>query len=328
MAGPGPVTGDVLIERIGQLEALSRPLEPDASERLALREPVVAYAERFLEALADLPAYHDTEDLGAGINKSRIGEGPGPIEPVLDLLREHVDGPGLNPASAGHLAYIPGGGIYTSALGDYLADVTNRYAGVFFGGPGAVRLENHLLAWVREVVGYPKTALGNHTSCGSLANMIALATARDAWGLLGKDYDRAVLYLTSQTHHCITKSLRFLGLGQCVVRQVALDHRYRLRPDDLAQQIREDRSNGLRPWVVVASAGSTDVGAVDPLDAIADVAAEEDLWYHVDGAYGGFFALTSEGASRLKGMERSDSLVVDPHKTLFLPYGSGVLLVR
>jgi glutamate/tyrosine decarboxylase-like PLP-dependent enzyme len=326
--GETVVTGADLLARIGQLETQARPLEPNSSERLALREPVVDYAERFLEALKDLPAYHDTDDLGAGIWASTIGEGPGEIGAVLDLLREHVDGPGLNPASAGHLAYIPGGGIYTSALGDYLADVTNRYAGVFFGGPGAVRLENLVIDWVRQVVGYPESALGNHASCGSVANMIALATARDAAGLTGKDYNRVVLYLTSQAHHCITKSLRFLGLGECVVRQVALDDRYRMRPDDLADQIQKDRTSGLRPWVVVASAGSTDVGAIDPLDAIADVTAHEGIWFHVDGAYGGFFALTTDGTSLLKGMERSDSLVVDPHKTLFLPYGSGVLLVR
>jgi len=322
------LTNDVLLAKIARLEAQARPLEPDAMERLALREPVMTYAETFLEALDKLPAYHDTEDLGSGIRSSRIVEDPGSIEAALDLLREHVDGPGLNPASAGHLAYIPGGGIYTSALGDYLADVTNRYAGVFFGGPGAVRLENLVIDWVRRVVGYPESALGNHASCGSVANLIALATARDAAGLAGKDYHRAVLYLTSQTHHCITKSLRFLGLGECVIRHVALDDRYRMRPDQLAKQIRDDRSSGLKPWVVVASAGSTDVGAIDPLDRIADVTTQEGLWFHVDGAYGGFFALTTEGADLLDGMERSDSLVVDPHKTMFLPYGSSVLLVR
>ena len=317
-----------LIDQLAGLEAVARALEPEAEERSALFREVNEYAEQFLESLEERPAYHVTEAMGVGIRAGTVEENPPGLARALQLLGDHVDGPGLNPASGGHLGYIPGGGIYTAALGDFLSDISNRYAGVFFGGPGAVRLENLIVRWVADVVGYPEQAAGVHLAGGSMANLVALATARDAHALRGRDYDRAVVYLTTQTHHCIAKALRVLGLGDCHVREVPLDERYRMRADHLDRMIAADQAAGLKSWVVVASAGTTDVGAVDPLDAIADVTDRYDVWYHIDGAYGGFFALTGHGRTILKGMERSDSVVLDPHKSLFLPYGSGMLLVR
>lgn len=319
---------DTPLTRLAQLEAVSMALDPGPAGRAEVREPVVAYAERFLEALPTGPAYVVTEDKGRGLLEVPIGEQGIGVERALDLLGRHVDRPGLNPASGGHLGYIPGGGLYTAALGDYLADITNRYAGVFFSSPGAVLLEHQLVRWMADVAGYPATAGGTLASGGSLANLITIVAARDWHRITAGEVERAVVYLSSQTHHCVTKALRVAGLAECVVRRIPLDERYRMRPEALAAQVAADRSAGLRPWLVVASAGSTDVGAVDPLDLIADVAAREGLWYHVDAAYGGFFALVEEGRSRMRGMERADSVVMDPHKTLFLPYGLGVALVR
>jgi glutamate/tyrosine decarboxylase-like PLP-dependent enzyme len=129
-------------------------------------------------------------------------------------------------------------------------------------------------------------------------------------------------------HHCVEKALHIAGMGDARVRRVPMDDGYRMRPEALAAAIAEDRAAGLRPWLIVASAGTTDTGAVDPLDAIASVAERERCWYHVDAAYGGFFLLTEQGRSALKGIERSDSTVLDPHKGLFLPYGSGMVVVR
>jgi glutamate/tyrosine decarboxylase-like PLP-dependent enzyme len=236
--------------------------------------------------------------------------------------------PGGNTASGGHLAYIPGGGIYHAALGDYLAAVSNKYAGVFFAGPGAVRMENLLVRWIADLVGYPAGAAGHIASGGSIANLTAIATARDAHGLRGADYASAVVYLTSHAHYCIEKALRLAGMGEATIRQVAMDAGYRMRPDALEQAIAADQAQGLRPWLVVASAGTTDTGAVDPLDAIGAVARRERCWYHVDAAYGGFFLLTEHGRVALRGIETSDSVVLDPHKGLFLPYGSGVVVTR
>lgn len=322
------MTDAELLARLAQVEREALALEPGAEERSALTGQVHRYAEDFLEALPDLPAYRVTEAMGIGIREGTIGDAPVGITRALQLLRDHVDGPGLNPASGGHLGYIPGGGLFAASLGDYLADITNRYAGVFFGGPGAVRLENLVIRWVGDVVGYPAGMAGVHMAGGSVANMVALATARDGHGLRGADYAGAVVYLSSQTHHCIAKSLRVLGLGECQVREVPLDDRYRMVPETLDDLVAADRASGLRPWLVVASAGTTDVGAVDPLAAIGAVARRHGLWFHVDAAYGGFFALTARGRALMAGIEASDSVVLDPHKSLFLPYGSGVVLVR
>ena len=169
-----------LTDRIATLESIARALEPGAADRSALLREVNQYAEDFLESLPERPAYHVTDAMGIGIREGRVEEQPPGLRRALDLLRDHVDGPGLNPASGGHLGYIPGGGIYASALGDFLSDISNRYAGVFFGGPGAVRLENLVTRWVAAVVGYPDSAAGVHLAGGSMANLGAIATARDA----------------------------------------------------------------------------------------------------------------------------------------------------
>jgi aromatic-L-amino-acid/L-tryptophan decarboxylase len=189
-------------------------------------------------------------------------------------------------------------------------------------------MENMLVRWVADLVGYPASAGGNIASGGSIATLAAVATARDAHGLKAADFSSVVVYLTTQAHYCIDKALRIAGLGEAQVRQVAIDGRFRMRPEALAQTIAADREAGLRPWLVIAAAGTTDTGAVDPLAAIADVAERERCWFHVDAAYGGFFLLTEDGRRALGGIERSDSAVVDPHKGLFLPYGSGILVVR
>lgn len=234
----------------------------------------------------------------------------------------------MNPASGGHLGYIPGGGIYYSALGDFLADITNRYAGVFFASPGAVRMENMLIAWFAEILGYPKNAAGNLTSGGSIANLIAIVTARDAKGTNSKKITESVIYTSNQAHHSVQKAIRIAGLGECVLRYVKQDAAYRIISGELEKQIEEDKKNGLTPFMIIASAGTTDVGAIDPLDEIGDIAQRHQLWFHVDAAYGGFFILTTEGKKKLKGIEKSDSITIDPHKGLFLPYGLGSVLIK
>jgi glutamate/tyrosine decarboxylase-like PLP-dependent enzyme len=189
-------------------------------------------------------------------------------------------------------------------------------------------MENLLVRWVADLVGYPAKAGGSILSGGSLATLAAIATARQAFGLKGADYASVVVYLTTQAHHCIEKSLALAGLADAQVRSIATDARYRMRPDALADAIAADRSRGLRPWLVIASAGTTDTGAIDPLDAIATIAEREHCWFHVDAAYGGFFLLTDEAREALRGIARSNSVILDPHKGLFLPYGAGMVLVR
>ncbi|HUO82763.1 MAG TPA: pyridoxal-dependent decarboxylase [Gammaproteobacteria bacterium] len=288
-----------------------------------------AYAEQFLERLGELPAYRPGFGDRAGALAQAFAEQPTDIGDVLTILAREVDTPGINPASPGAFGYIPGGGLYPSALGDFLADVTNRYAGVFFAAPGAVRLEVQILDWLAALVGYPaETSGGDLTSGGSIATLSAIVAARDARGVRAADLPRHVVYLSQQSHHSVHKALRIAGLEECVHRIVAVDGHRRMDADALAAGIVADRRAGLEPWFVVATAGSTDVGAVDPLGALAEIAAAEGLWLHVDAAYGGAFLLCEPGRRRLAGIAHSDSTVIDPHKGLFLPFGSGALLVR
>jgi aromatic-L-amino-acid/L-tryptophan decarboxylase len=315
-------------KQILSLEKMARSLEPSASERMSTRQRVLDYSEDFLNNIENLKAFNLTDDKGIGLLGSPISEKGIGIDKAIGLLRKHVDTPGLNPASGGHLAYIPGGGIYYAALGDYLADVFDRYAGVFYAGPGAVRMENMLIRWMCDIVGYPTKAAGNLASCGSVANLIAVVTARDAKGIKAADIERSVIYLSEQAHHSVDKAIRIAGLGECVVRYVPIDSNYKIIPHELEKQIRNDLEDRLNPFLVVASAGTTDVGAIDPLRKIGQIAKKNNLWYHIDAAYGGFFILTEEGREKLAGIETSDSLAIDPHKGLFLPYGLGVVLVK
>jgi glutamate/tyrosine decarboxylase-like PLP-dependent enzyme len=315
-------------DEIKALEERASLLEPSAPDRRRAADEVFRYSDEFLDRIESLPAYQITESKGNGLYQSPISENGVDIADALEIIRENVDTPGLNPASGGHLAYIPGGGIYSAALGDYLADVFNRYAGVFYASPGAVRMENMLVRWMCDLVGLPPDSHGNLTTSGSLANMIAVVVARDAKGVKAVDIPRSVIYLSRQTHHSVEKAVRVAGLGECVVRHLPLDERYKIVPEAFEQQVTEDKAAGLNAFLVVASAGTTDVGAIDPLPEIGEIARRHGLWYHIDAAYGGFFILTEEGRYKLKGIDTCDSLVIDPHKGLFLPYGLGVVLVR
>ena len=319
---------EALAKRLRALEHEQRALHPGKSARKQLRRAVVDSSERFMQSLTRGHAFHEVQDGGIGLLDAPISEQGIAIGDAVSLLEQNVVLPGANTASGGHLAYIPGSSVYHASLGDYYAAVTNKYAGIFFSAPGAVRMENMLLRWAADLVGYPASAGGNIASGGSIANLAAITTARDARGLKGADYARAVVYVTSQAHHCIHKALRIAGMAEARVRNVAMDESFRMRPDALALAIAEDRKLGFTPWLVIASAGTTDTGAIDPLEAIGEVARREGCWYHVDAAYGGFFLLTEYGRKALAGIELSDSVVLDPHKSLFLPYGSGMVLVR
>lgn len=317
-----------LRQRIRELEAEGRCLEPDAVGREELRDAVVAASERYLGAIGTGPAFDERGEQGIGLLETPISESGIPFERAVGILEEHVIRPGGHPASGAHLAYLTGGGMYHAALADYLVAVCNKYAGIFFTGPGPVRMENRVVRWVADLVGYPASAGGSILSGGSLANLTAIIAARDAHRLRGADYASAVVYLTSQTHHAVHKAVRIAGLGEAPVREIALDERLRMRPEALAETIAADRAQGLKPWLVVATAGTTDAGAVDPLDDLATIAQREGCWFHVDAAYGGFFLLTEHGRRVLAGIERSDSAVLDPHKSLFLPWGAGIVVAR
>ncbi len=317
-----------MIEKIKELENIARLLEPTSEERNSLLEKTIKYSENFLNNLSSALTYNSSESNEKGIFDSKISEEPINIEEALKFLQKEVDTPGINPASGGHLGYIPGGGIYHSSLGDYLAAVTNRYAGVFFASPGAVRMENLLLDWMADIIGYPNASGGNLTSGGSISNLIAIVTARETFNIKPDEIEKTVIYLTAQAHHSIEKSLRIAGLKNCIKHYIPMDSGYRMNPEDLETLIIKDKKCGLNPWLLIGSAGTTDIGAVDPLSSLGDIAEKYKLWFHIDGAYGAFFILSDTGKKILNGLEKSDSIIMDPHKGLFLPYGSGAVLIK
>jgi aromatic-L-amino-acid decarboxylase len=315
-------------ERIRRLELEAQLLDPGAEERILLRNKVVAYADAFMEGIDGRPAFVVPGGEDSALYDSPISEGSTDPDEVLSLLDRGVNRSGVSVGSAGHLAYIPGSNLYASALADYLAAVTNRYSGLYFASPGAVRMERVLLRWMADLLGYPAASAGDLTSGGSIANLVGIVTAREAHRLKARDFDKAVVYLSEQSHHAIDKALRIAGLGESIKRFLPLDRHHRMRPDALETAVEADAKAGLRPWLIAATAGTTDTGAVDPLDDLADIAHRQGLWLHVDGAYGAPFALTEQGKQTLMGIEVSDSVVLDPHKGLFLPFGSGAVLVR
>src|SRR5215203_2073002 len=209
-------------ERIRRLELEAQPLDPGAEERVLLRDKVVVYADGFLEGIDGRPAFVMPEGEHSALYDSPISEGPAETGEVLNLLDRGVTHSGVNVGSAGHLAYIPGSNLYASALADYLAAVTNRYSGLYFASPGAVRMERILLRWMADLLGYPAASAGDLTSGGSIANLVGIVTAREAHGLKAKDFDRAVVYLSEQTHHAIDKAFRIAGLQESLKRFVPL----------------------------------------------------------------------------------------------------------
>lgn len=317
-----------LAEDIASLEAKSKALELDSTHRHELFDAVSRYTNDFLDTLPDQKAY-----TAQGYDPSphdeilRPGE-KSTMQDLLSYLAKRVDTPGINLSSGGHFGFIPGGGLYEAALGDYLAAVTNRYAGVFSASPGAVRLENAMVRWAGEVIGYSGDFGGNLSSGGSMANLTAIATARHAKNIKNRDSDTTVIYTTRRTHHSVYKALKVSGLHECVMRHIDLDANYRMDVSKLEAQIEQDLNAGLKPFLCIINAGSTDLGAVDPLIGVSKVSKKYNLWLHVDAAYGGFFMLTKWGQQILKGIELADSVILDPHKGMFLPYGTGIVLVK
>ncbi len=316
-----------MLDKIRQLEKASAGLDPNTSLRRKMTAQAVDYAESFLYKLPEMNAFE--ADRGC----SRLLEVPfdeeaGDLSDLLEMLDTAVICEGINAASGGQMGYIPGGGMFPSALGDFLADVTNRYSGISFASPGAAKMEQELVRWMAQLVGYPASAGGDLTSGGSIANLTAIVTARETQGIRARDVENSCVYMTSDTHHCIDKALRTAGLAECKKQLVPMDNNFKMDVPALEQLIQEDIASGLRPWLITASAGTTDTGAVDPVSEIAKVAEKHGLWLHVDAAYGGFFMMCSEGRQVLQGLDKAHSIVLDPHKGMFLPYGSGAVLVR
>ena len=252
--------------------------------------------------------------------------GPHPFDELLAQLERDVLPFMGRSDHPGYFAFVPFGSTWPSALGDFVASALNVYAGSWMESAGPSQVELEVLGWFKEWLGYPEAAAGSLVSGGSAANLTALACARAAAG--GLAFADDVVYVSDQSHSSLARAARLLGYGSGQVRVVPVDGSLRLGPQTLAAAMDADVRAGRRPFFVSTSAGATNTGSVDPLGPIADLCAERNVWFHADAAYGGFAVLTERGRDVLAGIERADSVTLDPHKWLYQPYECGCILVR
>jgi aromatic-L-amino-acid/L-tryptophan decarboxylase len=301
-------------------------LEPDRATRAELTRLVSDYLGDWYDGAASMPA--SGNDLGPEtidrLRRPPAEEGR-PLTAIIDDL-EAAGQAGILHPSGGHMSYIPNAGLYTSALADFLATGLNRYTGIAAAAPGFSAIEHGVVGWMTSLFDLGPNASGLLLSGGSMANFTAVVTARTA--RLGDDFTRGVIYVSPHTHHSVAKAARLAGFRSDQIVAVEVDPDLRMDPESLRGRIDEDRRAGREPFLVVASAGTTDTGTVDRLDEIAAVTDDCGLWLHVDGAYGAFFILTDRGREVLDGIEQADSIALDPHKGLSIPFGVGALVVR
>jgi len=304
-----------------------RPLEPGADEMRRLIDEAARRVIAHIESLSGQPAQNveGATDFARTLIEPLPQRGT-PYGELLDFLFDEAIPRSFTSAGPGYLAYVPGGGIYHAAVADYIADAVNRYIGVCAAAPALAQIEANVVRWFCEIAGYGRGSGGVLTTGGSMANLIAIITARKA--LLGDDFANATLYCGDQVHHAFQKSASLAGFPAANIREIPSDALFRIRIDELEAAIARDRAAGLRPFLIAGSAGTTNTGAVDDLEALARIARAQSMWFHVDGAYGAFFMLTERGRASLRGIAEADSIVLDPHKTLFLPFGTGALIVR
>jgi aromatic-L-amino-acid/L-tryptophan decarboxylase len=302
------------------------PFDPPLEDMRRMGTEVVELVTGFVDDRYSAPTfdYSGLDPLLAALSEPP----PDEATPLGDLLRtiDGAAGKGFDPANPGFVAYIPGGGLYASALADFIACVINRYTGLSRPAPALVQMEASVLRWLCDKFGYPDESQGVLTPGGSMSTLSAIVTARMA--MLGEQFLEGTIYVSDEVHHSVAKSARVAGLPQDALRVVPSDDSMHLDLEALERAVVSDRAQGRKPFLVVASAGTINAGVIDPLHEVADVAENLGLWLHVDAAYGGFFQLTKRGRERLSGIERASSITLDPHKGLFLPYGTGCLLVR
>ncbi len=246
---------------------------------------------------------------------------------VLDFVMNNVIPNSTVISHPKSYSFVPGPSNFISTMADTLATGFNIFSGGWVASPAAAELEIVTMNWLLKMFNFPiEKGGGIFTSGGSMANLTALVTARRI--KCGDDFSKAIIYLSDQAHSSNIKAIRVLGFKKEQIRILPTDIEFRISINKLKNAIAKDRLEGLQPFCFISSAGTTNTGTVDPLHDIADICEEENLWFHIDGAYGGAAILSEKGARALRGIDRADSLTVDPHKWFFQPYEIGCLLVK
>jgi glutamate/tyrosine decarboxylase-like PLP-dependent enzyme len=306
--------------------AVPHPLAMDPE---AMRRAGYATVDALVARLAD-PQADPVLRRGRGAGLRARLSGPPPEQPadyatVLSRVLADVLPHAARSDHPGYLAFIPSFTTWPAALAELTAAAANPYCGAWLESAGPAQVELEVIDWFSSWLGLPASTAGVLVTGGSAANLTALLVAREA---AGGPSPASVVYVSDQAHSSLARTARAMGLRAGQVRVLPTDDRWRLAPDTVTAAIRADRAAGRVPFALCASAGSTNTGAVDPLAALADVCAAEGLWLHVDAAYGGFAALTGQGRRELAGIERADSVTLDPHKWLYQPMECGCVLIR
>jgi glutamate/tyrosine decarboxylase-like PLP-dependent enzyme len=289
-----------------------------------------------LDHLAELragPVWRPMPDAVRKRFREPLPRAPQPLEDIHDNFMASVLPYHGGNAHPGFMGWVQGAGTVPGMLAEMLAGGLNANLGG--RDHGAIEVERQLLRWIIEIFGFPESASGLFVTGTSMANFMAVLVARaSVLGQLvrqeGLGEEGALLrgYTSRAAHGCIRQAFDLCGLGTDALRQLDVDNTQRMDIAALKEQVRRDRMAGFKPFMVIASAGTVDVGAIDDLSAIADFCAREKLWFHVDGAYGALGMLSAEIAPRLGGMRRADSIAFDFHKWGQVPYDAGFLLVR
>jgi glutamate/tyrosine decarboxylase-like PLP-dependent enzyme len=305
-------------------------LELDHATMQKMGRQVADFVARHLATLRDQPAYRTLDRTSARkLFDADPPQHPTSFDAILEHFRERVVPHHAREPHPRFLGYIPSCPTFPAVMGDWLATGFNFFAGVWPVAAGPNEVELTVLEWFRRWMGMPEGSRGLLTSGGSAATVTAVVAARHA--VLGEDTNdlsRLTVYCSDQAHSSIMKAAWIAGIARKNVRAVASDDVYRLRMESLRELVQADRKAGLRPFLVCATAGATNTGAVDPLHELADFSEKEKLWLHTDSAYAGFSVLTERGRRLLDGLGRADSLTLDPHKWLYVPFECGCLLVK
>ncbi len=265
-------------------------------------------------------------DALAALIAPALPEAPTPPVDVLKVAATDVLGHIMHTQHPRFMAYVPSPSNFMSVMADALVAGFNPFAGTWMEASGPAMIERRMIEWLRTICGLPDTAGGLFTSGGSMANLTALVVARRV--KLGEHFSDGVVYMSDQTHSSVLRGLMVIGLRADQLRVLPCDDAYCLAPGRLREAIEKDRRAAKKPFCVVANAGTTNTGAVDPLAEIAEICAQEQLWLHVDGAYGAAAALVEDVEPLFNGLGEADSIVIDPHKWLFQPYEIGCVLLR
>lgn len=310
-------------------QALPSPnLELSAQDFRALIERTLHHLDRYIDGLKDMPV-SDLKDLPRLARSLRepLPQSGIEFDKVLNTLFNDVLPKGIHYSHPGMMGGIPVGGLLHTAVAQLITGVIDRWPGLYNFAPGFIEIENTVLGWLAEIVGMPADSGGNLTSGGSLANTSAIYIARNE-KLKEKDLLKGTVYGSDQAHHSILRGARMAGIPIKNVRMIPSDSDCRISLVALEKQIQKDRKKGLKPFLLVGAGGTVTTGAVDDLTALARIAKRYKLWFHTDAAWAGAFPLTRQGSKLMAGMGLSDSITIDPHKVLFMPFGCGALIVR